>query len=525
MPGVRLSQGLHQSVIESFYYLNYENGQVIPWLAESHQFNGDFTQVDVKLRRGVEWSDGQPFTAEDVAFTINLLRDNPTLGYGPEMQRYVREATALDPLTARIALKEPYPRFIFNNFSVHIWGAVRILPKHIWQGQNPMTFTFFDLAKGWPVFTGPYRMVKATGNEFVYDRRDNWWGAKTGFRSLPAPERLVFVEAGTDDKKAAALQANDVDGQPSLTVDAFAKVKDRNPNAIAWLDKQPYAWIDPCPGCFGFQNETPPWDNPDLRWAVSLGIDRKKYADAVGFGTGLPARYNFPFYAPLEGLLNENSDLFERYNTLEYSPQKAMQRIEKAGYTKGGGGIYQKDGQPLKANILVTTESLSLPGVSLLVSNLKAIGIDAAPTGLASTQWTDKRNRADFEIEAAFVACGSVVDPFAELNLFHSQWIKPKGEIRGNNIWGYKNAEYDAVVDKIRLLQPGDAGIKPLFRQALEMRLRDLPHFAIAQQYRVVPFSTKYWTNWPTAQNNYIHPPNLWMTTLQVILNLKPAAG
>jgi len=521
----RLSQGLHQAVIESLYYLNYENGQVIPWLAESHQFNADFTQVDIKLRAGVEWSDGQPFTADDVAFTVNLLRDNATLNYGPEMQRFVKEATAVDKLTARITLKEAYPRFMFNNFSVHIWGAVRILPKHIWNGQNPLTFTFFDLAKGWPVFTGPYRMVKASSNEFVYDRRDDWWAVKTGFKPLPAPERIVFLEAGADDRKAAALEANDVDGQPSLTIDAFSKVKERNPKAVAWLDKSPYAWIDPCPGTLGFQTETPPWDNVDLRWAVSLGIDRKKYADAVGFGTGLPARYNFPFYAPLEALLNENNDLFDKYNTLEYNPQKAMQRIEKAGYTKGGNGMYQKDGKTLQANLLVPIESLTLPGISLLATNLKAIGIDAVPQGLASTQWTDKRNRGNFEIETGQVACGSVVDPFAELNLFHSQWIKPQGEIRGNNYWGYKNPEYDTVVDKIRLLPPGDAGIKPLFRQALEMRLRDLPHFAIAQQYRVVPFSSKYWTNWPSAQNNYIHPPNWWMTTLLAITSLKPATA
>ena len=523
--GARLSQGLHQSVIESLYYLNYESGQVIPWLAESHQFNADFTQVDIKLRQGVEWSDGQPFTAEDVAYTINMLRDNPTLDYGPQMQQYVKEATAPDRLTARIVLKTSYPRFVFNNFSVHIWGAVRILPKHIWSGQNPMTFTNFDLAKGWPVFTGPYRMVKASSNEFVYDRRDDWWGAKTGFKPLPAPERIVFLEAGADDKKAAALEANDVDGQPSLTISSFGKVKERNAKAIAWLDQAPYAWIDPCPGTLGFQTETPPWDNVDLRWAVSLGLDRKKYADAVGFGTGLPARYNFPFYAPLEALLNENNDLFEKYNTLEYNPQKAMQRIEKAGYTKGGNGIYQKDGKPLQANLLVPVESLNLPGISLIATNLKAIGIDASPQGLASTQWTDKRNRSNFEIETGQVACGSVVDPFAELNLFHSQWVKPIGEIRSSNFVGYKNPEYDTVVDKIRLLQPGDAAIKPLFRQALEMRLRDLPHFAIAQQYRVVPFSSKYWTNWPSAQNNYIHPPNWWMTTLLAITSLKPATA
>lgn len=525
VPGLRINQGYHQLMIESLYYLNYETGQAIPWLAEGHQYNQDFTEVTIKLRKGVEWADGKPLTADDVVYTLGILRENPSLAYGPEMQRWVKEVTAVDPQTVRVKLDAPYPRFIFNNFTIHIWGAVRILPKHIWQGQDPMKFTFFDLSKGWPIYTGPYRLIKADANEFVYDRRDNWWAAKIGFAKLPAPERVIFVEAGTDDKKAATLQVNDVDGQPSMTFDTFVKVKERNPHAIAWFDKPPYSWIDPCPGILGFQCEQAPWNDKDMRWAVNLSIDKKKYADTTGFGVGMPARYNFPFYAPLEALLNENNDLFEKYNVLEFNPQKAMQIIESKGYKKGADGIYAKDGQPLKANLLIKSQALNLPAVPLLLTFLKGIGIDAAPQALADTQFFDLRNRANFELETTHVACGSVVDPFAELNLFHSQWIRPRGEVRSTNLWGYKNPDYDALVDKIRLLPPGDAGIKPLFRQALEIRLRDLPIIPLAQQFRVVPYSTKYWTNWPTAQNNYFHPPNWWNSTLQIVLNLKPAGS
>jgi peptide/nickel transport system substrate-binding protein len=525
VPGFRINQGYHQLMIESLYYLNYETGQAMPWLAESHQYNQDYTQVTIKLRNGVTWSDGKPFTADDVAFTLNTLRQNLSLNYGPEMQKWVKEAKALDPLTVQVTLTDSYPRFIFNNFTIHIWGAVRILPKHIWEGQDPMTFKNFDLSKGWPIYTGPYKLVKADANEFVYDRRDDWWAAKTGFKPLPAPERVIFVEAGLDEKKAATLQANDVDGHPSMTYDTFLKVKERNPNAIAWFDKPPYSWIDPCPGILGFNCEQAPWNDREMRWAVNLGIDKKKYADTTGFGVGMPARYNFPFYAPLESILNENNDLFEKYNVLEYNPKKAMETFEKKGYTRAGDGTYMKDGQPLKANLLIKSAALSLPAVPLLITFMKAIGIDVAPQALADTQYADLRNRANFEMETTHVACGSVVDPFAELNLFHSQWIRPKGEVRSNNLWGYKNAEYDTLVDKIRLVPPGDPGLKPLVRQALEHRLRDLPIIPLAQQFRVVPYSTKYWTNWPTAQNNYIHPPNWWMTTLQIVLNVKPAGS
>ena len=529
-PGAPLSQGNHQLMIESLYYLNYETGQAMPWQAESHQFNADYTQVDITLRKGVAWADGKPFTADDVVFTINLLRDNTTLSYGPEMQRWVKEAKILDegsanPLQVRVTLTGPYPRFIFNNFTVHIWGAVRILPKHIWQGQDPLKFTNYDPTKGWPVWTGPYRIVKASPSEFDFDRRDDWWAAKTGFAPLPAPERVVMIEAGTDDKKAATLQANDVDGHPSLRIDTFLKVKQQNAQAIGWLDQPPYSWIDPCPVTLGFNTQVPPWDNPTMRWAVNLAIDKKKLGDASGFGFGLPARYNFPFYTPLEAMLNDNKDLFDKYNVLEFNPQKAMQMIEGAGYKKGSDGVYAKGGNRLTANILVKSAALTLPSVSLIVSFFKGVGIDTTPQGLADTQYFDKRNRADYEIETTHVACGSVVDPFAEVNLFHSQWILPKGQIRSNNIWGYKNPDYDKQVDKIGSVAPGDPSIKPAFRQALEYRLRDLPLIALDQQYRVVPYTTKYWTNWPTSKNDYIHPPNWWMTFLIPLTKIKPAGG
>ena len=68
---------------------------------------------------------------------------------------------------------------------MRIWGAVRIVPKHIWEGQDPETFTNFDLAKGWPVWTGPYKMIKASADRIRFDLDPNWWGAKTGFQSLP----------------------------------------------------------------------------------------------------------------------------------------------------------------------------------------------------------------------------------------------------------------------------------------------------------------------------------------------------
>ena len=223
VPGSRRNQGYHQIMMESLYYLNYQDAKMIPWLAEGpEKFNDKYDEVTIPIRKGVTWADGKPFTADDVVFSINLMKANPTLGWGGAMSKWVKECTAPDQQTVKIVLTAPNPRFVFQNFAVHIWGSAAIVPKHIWEGQDPTKFRFFDLAKGWPFYTGPYKVVKVSPTEFIYDRRDDWWAAKTGFAALPAPQRIVFMDCtGDQGTRASLLEGNKVDGLPQLNLEAF----------------------------------------------------------------------------------------------------------------------------------------------------------------------------------------------------------------------------------------------------------------------------------------------------------------
>jgi len=520
-PGATNSQGHHQVMIESLYYLNYQSGELIPWLAAGPPvWSEDYTEVTITLRDGIKWSDGEPFTAEDIVFTIGMLQANPTLSYASVVVD-VAEATAVDDLTVQIKLKNPDPRFIINAFGVRIWGAVRIVPKHIWEGQDPNTFSNFDLAKGWPVWTGPYKLVKATASEFVFDRRADWWGAETGFQPLPAPKRVIFVEAGPDERKAAALTANEVDGAPSLRIDTFQDVVSKNPDAIGWTEDGTRAWIDPCPGMLGFNTRVAPWDDPEMRWAINYALPKQKIGDATTGGQGIVSSYNFPAYPALQAWLTENQDLLDQYGPAVYDPAKAKAIFESKGYVMGASGFYEKEGQPLQVDVLFKTDEPILP--ALIVSAFQDVGIDAAPRALAGATYFDARNTGDFEIETHHVACGSVVEPYDELNLLHSRWVVPIGERASNNIWGWTNAEYDKIVDEMQQLEPGAEQQHALFRQALEIRLQELPIISLTQQQRIVPYSTRYWTNWPTAENDYHHPPNWWMNFMMLVVNIESA--
>jgi peptide/nickel transport system substrate-binding protein len=232
-------QGLQQGVYEFFFYDNLQSGEYIPWLAESYQYNADYTAITVKLREGVAWSDGEPFTADDVVFTYDLLLKNPSMAWAAETSKWVKTVEKVDDLTVTINLTSANPRYhlVREAFpAVGIWGAIYILPKHIWEGQDPLTFK-----NNPPIGTGPYKLVNATETALTYERRDDWWGTKV-FGHTPAPKTTVYQYFGGETNTALALAANEVDFPyiGVLSLGSFKEVAARNPNVSAWYKEAPY---------------------------------------------------------------------------------------------------------------------------------------------------------------------------------------------------------------------------------------------------------------------------------------------
>ena len=156
IPGRRLDHGAHQAMMEPLFILNYQTGIIEPWLGEKMESNDAFDVWTLKLREGIKWSDGEVLDADDVVFTMNMLLDNaPELQWSAGLATWLASVEKIDDLTIQFNLSKPNPRFQLDNFSVRIWGGPSILPEHIWNGQDPLTFKNYDPAQGWPVFTGP----------------------------------------------------------------------------------------------------------------------------------------------------------------------------------------------------------------------------------------------------------------------------------------------------------------------------------------------------------------------------------
>ena len=270
-PGTKRMHGAHQTMWEPLFILNYGTGELDPWLATSFTGNADSTQFTINLREGVEWSDGEAFDADDVIFTVNIALTDEEISSreASTIRAQVASVTKIDDLTVQFNLNDPNPRFIVENFGVRIFGSVLIMPEHICNGQNPATFAFNP-----PIGTGPYTFTSAASNRAIWDRNDDWWGAKTGFRDLPAPERVVFLESGGEESRAQLMASNQLDAAQNVTIGTFEAIQAQNPNAMAWYADYPYAVADPCARQLEINTTVAPWDNANMRRAVAAIIDR-----------------------------------------------------------------------------------------------------------------------------------------------------------------------------------------------------------------------------------------------------------
>lgn len=526
VPGARQDQGFQQCMIEPMFMLNPQNNEIEPWLAVSMTHNDTLDLWTLTLRPGVAWSDGEPFTANDVIFTVNmLLANSPSLLLSAALKQWIDHVEKVDDLTVRFYLNKPNPRFQLDYWSVKIFNSVYVVPEHIWRDQDPLTFKNYDPAKGWPVFTGPYKLDHCSATEFVYRRDDNWWGARTGWKRLPRPEKLVWVCYGPEETRTAAMADGELDSLCDISLGAFQALGFRRKDVFTWSNQPPYAWQDPCARTFEFNDTKPPWDDKDMRWAINYAIDRDMIVAVAYEGTTIPARLPFPAYPPLNRYANllDKKGIFEKYPVMKFDPARAKQIIESKGYHTNTDGYYEKDGKVL--SIVITTHEAYIEKqriAQVIVEQLQAIGINATHRNEAGGTWYDNFQFGHFEAQMGWMACGSINEPWFTLDTFNKSWIVPEGKRAQYNGWRWKNDRYSEIVDQMGRLPLNDPRIDDLFVEAMTIWLDELPIIPIAQAKKLLPFDETYWKGWPSADNPYMHPCTWWQSTHKMIHNLEP---
>ena len=348
---VDLRNGLMYAFEPLFLY-NFFKAEHIPWLAESYSYNDDFTSITIKLRPGIEWSDGHPFTARDVAFTYSMLVENGTtkkdLRKAVEIAQRVKAAVAVDDLTARIDLTHSDPRFVYNYVTNFFAFGLFIVPEHIWSTiDDKVSFTWFDLEKGWPLTTAAWKPVSVAPSEIICDRREDWWGAKTGFRPLPAPERIITVPAVSRERVAQLAVSNGIDVSADIQdIQLLLEIMRRNPKVTSFTgDKPPYGNLDWWPLALFFNSTDPRWDDIRVRRAIGFAMNPKQIVDVTTGGASAVSYTPYPDFPPLKKYIDAVGDLVKQYRVGEFDPAESEKLMLEAGYQRDSEKFWVKDGK------------------------------------------------------------------------------------------------------------------------------------------------------------------------------------
>ncbi len=515
--------GWTQAATEGLFYYNMLGDDFIPWLAESYQYNADYTQLTVTTRAGAEWSDGQPFTARDVAFTLGLLQRNPDLtAAASDVGRLMSTATAVDDRTVQINLTQPAPRFHWDYLTFRADIGIPIVPQHIWEGQDPSTFKNFDPSKGWPVGTGPYKLVSEDVQQRIWDVRPDWWAAKTGFHALPQVSRLIFLPGMNEITMAQMMIANQIDMAFSFTPANMKLVQGQNSRVITHFDHPPYGFMDWWPIGLGFNTEIRPFDDPDIRWAMSYSIDRDEIVEFAFQGFSQTSVLPFPPYPGLQKYMDGVADQLQTYPTLKYDPAQTEAIMTRKGYTRGGDGLWvDSSGQRITFQIVTFPQHPSATPIAPIVTQqLKRGGFDAS--FLLPADFVSRITTGD---AAAFLwgHGGAMKDPYKTLDLYNARYVKPTpAPIFFTNMYRWSNQTFSDLVDQMGKLPEDDPGVMPLWQQAMGQWLPELPDIPLIQTVIALPMNSTYWTNWPEGDHPYIHEGFWHRTGLHIFLNLRP---
>jgi len=386
---------------------------IVPDLATSWAWNEEGTVLSLRLRQGVKWHDGKPFTANDVVCTWNLLlgKAKDKLRTNPRKSWYqnVNEVTANGEYEAIFRLRRPQPFLLALLAS----GYSPVYPCHV---------TARDM-RSHPIGTGPFKFVEFKPNErMVVSRNADYW--KPGRPYLDGIEYTILPDRSTAVLAFIAGKF-DLTFPYELTMPLLRDVASQAPRATCETDPTNVS-IN-----LIVNHDGPPFDNPEIRRALALALDRKSFIDILTEGQ---ADIGGAMLPPPEGVWGMSSDILK--TVPGYGPDLDQSRTE-ARKIMGHLGY----GPDHRLAVKVSARNLAIyrdPAV-ILIDQLKQIYIDGELDAVETANWFPKVARKDYQIGANLTASG-VDDPDQQ---FYENYAC--GSER--NYTGYCNAELQKLFE------------------------------------------------------------------------------
>jgi peptide/nickel transport system substrate-binding protein len=459
-----------------------------PWLATEYQWT-DPQNLRFTIREDVTWSDGQPFTADDVVFTLNMLKEHEALDTRGLWK-------ALESVTA----EGNNVLFKFTEPAASMFDRVAgqmIVAKHIWEGQaDPVTFTNEN-----PVGTGPFMPDSFNQRQLTLKRNPNYWQA-----DKVKVERLVFTKAeGGNQVEQLKLARGEYDANTMFVPNIEQAFVQQDP-------EHNHYWF-PAGGAvgLGMNLQREPFNDVEFRRAMAYAINRDEIITKAQFGyvkqasqTGLV----LPGQKEFMGTGIENDGMFP------FDQNKAAEILQAAGYQKGSDGKFlKKDGTPMEFTFIVQSGWTDwMQAAQIIQSNLNTLGITVNVQ--TPTPENVDAQRAAGEYDMLFVVHGGSCSMFDN----YYAHLDSEAPTTSNYIF-HKNPEVDDLINQLRsAVEVEDQ--KKLTAELAKYSVEQLPTVPLWYGANWFEYSTRKAEGWPNAENPYAKPGD----SLLIITNLKPAA-
>lgn len=420
--------------------VEYDEQMVLrPRVAASWDVTPDGRIVVFHLRPGVRWHDGRPVTASDVVFTVRKVQDPATLSTSlrPSFAD-VTSIEALDPLTVKVVYGHPYADFL------EAW-RVPLVPEHLLSAEKDFFGGGFALH---PVGCGPFRFVRwEHGREIVLEaNRDYWDGA-------PKIARFVLKIVSNERTGYQALLAGDLDFMV-LTPDLWreAQSSSRASRFVRLVYTPMRVWYVG----FNLDGSNPFFGDPKTRRAMTLALDRSRFANRVLGGLARPASGTF---------LPDSLDREHAIEPWPYDPREAARLLDEAGWRDADGdGVRERNGVPFSFTLTYAPASQEIVDriAVWIQQSLADVGVRVQIEKVEWKAFQERRRAHRFQAAMATWTFTPLLDQF---ELFHST-----SRETGMNYGGFSDPEVD------RLLEEGRTTFDPGARARIYGRIRQRVH-------------------------------------------------
>jgi peptide/nickel transport system substrate-binding protein len=487
-------------VYEPLMIYNTLKGEFVPWLATKSEWSADTRKLTLTLRPGVKWSDGQPFTAKDVAFTFELLKKHKALDFAA-VWGFLEGVQAKDDTTVEFSLTRPYvPGLVYI---VH----QPIVPEHKWKGvQDPVTYT-----NETPVATGPFTEVKVFQNQiFELGRNPHYWQ-----QGKPAVESLRFPAYPGNDQANLALLTGELDWAGSFVPDIdrvfVSKDKENNHYWFPLVGNTTTLYVN---------TVKKPFDDVRVRKAISMAIDREQIVKVAMYG------YTRPSDA------TALSDAHNRWRSPEavaagdwtkFDQAKANALLDEAGLKRGENGMRTlPDNKPMHFDInVVTGWSDWVRAVQLISQNLKQVGIDATLKTYDFSPYFERLQKGEFDISIGWTSDEPTPYHFYR-DLMGTETLRPVGEVSARNWNRFGSKEADSLLRAFEGTHDAEEQ-KKIAGQLQMLFVQNAPAIPLFPGPSWGEYSTRRFTNFPSKENPYAKlTPNSPPENLFVLVEVKP---